>query len=354
MAPRTIDGIVALALLCGLVALCAVVLVPFAGALLWASVLVLSTRPLHLRLERACGGRRLAAAGVMTAATVLLLVAPLAVLLLSIADQTAALAQLVRSVLEDGPPGPPEWLAGLPVVGPALADAWLDLAGDADRLAQTARGLVDPASRALLATVGAVGRGLFELTLAVLIAFFLWAHADELSEGVAAAARRVSGRTEAAVAVAVATVRAVVYGVIGTAVVQGVLAAIGFSLAGVPGALLLGAVTAVVSVLPFGPPLVWLPVSAWLFAEHGPWWGAFMLGWGALIVSSADNVVRPYLISLGSDLPLVLIILGVLGGLLAFGLTGVLVGPVVLAVAHNLLLAWTGMRKDGEGAPPAG
>jgi len=143
-------------------------------------------------------------------------------------------------------------------------------------------------------------------------------------------------------------VRGVVYGILGTALVQAVMAGIGFVIAGVPGAALLALLTFFLSVVPLGPPLIWLPAAIWLFQQGSTGLGVFMLIWG-LGVSSVDNVVKPWLISQGSDLPFILIFFGVLGGALVFGFIGVFLGPTLLAVGFRLLEEWfSAARRDGE------
>ena len=144
------------------------------------------------------------------------------------------------------------------------------------------------------------------------------------------------------------TVRGVIYGILGTAIVQALVAGLGFWIAGVPGAVLLAVLTFFFAVVPFGPPLIWLPASLWLFAQHKPGLGVFMLLWGLLGISSVDNILRPYLISQGSKMPFALIFCGVIGGALAFGLVGVFLGPTLLAVAFRLIEEWSSNRPDHE------
>jgi len=136
------------------------------------------------------------------------------------------------------------------------------------------------------------------------------------------------------------TVRGVVLGIVGTALAQGLLAAIGFAIAGVPGPLLLGGLTALVSIVPGGPVLVWLGATFWLLAQEQPGWALFMVAWGALLVSSIDNVLRPLLISRGASLSFALVFVGVVGGLLAFGFVGIFIGPTLLALAWRLWNTW--------------
>jgi predicted PurR-regulated permease PerM len=148
--------------------------------------------------------------------------------------------------------------------------------------------------------------------------------------------------------VATATVRGVVLGILGTALVQGVVAAIGFWIAGIRAAPLLGLLTFVLSPLPIGPPLVWVPAGLWLINEGDTGWGLFVLLWGVLVVSTIDNVIKPLIISRGSVLPFMLVLLGVLGGAVAFGFIGVFLGPVLLAVGYALLAEWAALRSGIE------
>jgi predicted PurR-regulated permease PerM len=140
----------------------------------------------------------------------------------------------------------------------------------------------------------------------------------------------------------------VVYGLLGTAVAQGFLTALGLWISGVPRPVLLGVIAGVISILPVGAPVVWLPAAIWLFATGETGWGIFLVLYGALGISSVDNVIRPWLIARGADLPLLLTILGALGGVFAFGFLGLFLGPVLLALGYSLLKEWA-----SKGADPA-
>jgi predicted PurR-regulated permease PerM len=153
--------------------------------------------------------------------------------------------------------------------------------------------------------------------------------------------RVAGGRAERLLEVAGATTKGVVYGIMGTAIVQGAVAMIGFAIAGVPGALLLGFVTFIFSLIPGGPPFVWIPATVWLFYTGAPGWGTFLAIWGFLAISGIDNVLRPYLISRGSRLSFLLVLLGVVGGVLGFGFIGIFLGPILLAVGFTLLKEWS-------------
>ena len=131
-----------------------------------------------------------------------------------------------------------------------------------------------------------------------------------------------------------------VNGILGTALAQSVLALVGFWVAGVPAAMLLGLLTFFLSIIPMGPPLVWLPASLWLYFHGQTGWAIFVAGYGLVVISSIDNFIKPYLISRGGTLPLLLVFMGVLGGLMAFGFIGVFLGPVILAISYALLSEW--------------
>jgi predicted PurR-regulated permease PerM len=188
----------------------------------------------------------------------------------------------------------------------------------------------------------AVGQGVTQVLLSAFLAFFLLRDAPELSQRLAVAVERLAGqRGRHLIMVAGNTVRGVIYGILGTAIAQSVVAGFGFWIAGVPGAVLLAVLTFFFAVVPFGPPLIWVPAAFWLFAQGHTGWGIFMLVWGLLVISSVDNVLRPFLISQGSKMPFALIFCGVIGGALAFGLVGVFIGPTLLAVCFRLIAEWS-------------
>jgi predicted PurR-regulated permease PerM len=194
----------------------------------------------------------------------------------------------------------------------------------------------------LLSAGKTVAQGVMQVLLSAFLAFFLLRDSDILAVRLGVAVERLAGdRGRHLIKVAGDTVRGVVYGILGTAIVQALVAGLGFWIAGVPGAVLLSVLTFFFAVLPFGPPLIWLPASLWLFAQDKPGLGVFMLLWGFLGISSVDNFLRPYLISQGSKMPFALIFCGVIGGALGFGLVGVFLGPTLLAVVFRLIEEWS-------------
>jgi len=179
----------------------------------------------------------------------------------------------------------------------------------------------------------------------IVLTFFLLRNGPSVAENLSAAVGRIAGeRGNHLLDLAGNTVRGVVYGILGTALVQAMMAGIGFFIAGVPGASLLALMTFFLSVVPVGPPLVWLPAAIWLFNQGSTGWGIFMLIWG-VCVSTVDNFVKPWLISQGSNMPFMLILFGVLGGAMAFGFIGVFLGPTLLAVGYRLVQEWSAAGK---------
>lgn len=339
---QSLGWLVLLLLLIG----CLLVLKPFASALLWAVVLCFSSWPIYRRLLQLLRGRRTLAALVMALGMILVLLLPVFVVGVTLADNVKELTTSARTWVEAGPPAPPAWLAKVPVVGQQAAERWQSLASDKAKLLEAAKRLIEPVGAALLIASVAIGGGLLQLALSIFIAFFLFRDGLAVRERVTATVQRIGGeRGMHLLEVAGNTVRGVVYGILGTALVQALLAGVGFFIAGVPGAALLALLTFFLSVVPVGPPLIWLPAAFWLFHQGSTGWGIFMLAWG-VAVSSVDNVVKPWLISQGSDLPFILIFFGVLGGALVFGFIGVFIGPTLLAVGYRLVEEWASARRE--------
>ncbi len=320
---------------------CLVVLRPFVSALLWGVVLSVSSWPLYQRLLRLTGNRRTLASLSMALGMILIVLLPLVIVGVTLADNVTELTAAVRGWIEEGPPDPPAWLGKVPLVGQTAVESWQSIAGDTGALLEKSKEWIQPASAWLLKGGLLLGHGLVQLTLSVLIAFFLFRHGVSAAERLSAVVGRIAGvRGQELLIVAGKTIRGVVYGIIGTALVQGILAGIGFVIAGVPGAAFLALLTFFFSVIPVvGTGLVWIPVAFWLFHKGFSGWGIFMVIWG-LGVGNVDNIVKPWLISQGSDMPFILIFFGVIGGALTFGFIGVFLGPTLLAVGYRLVAEW--------------
>ena len=314
---------------------------PFVSALLWAIVLSYSLWPLFRRLVNLLRGRRTLASALMACALVAVVLLPFVVVGLTLAENVEQLKGAVERWVNEGPPPAPAWLAKVPVVGPSASAEWQSLAADSAALLKKAKPLIESVSLWLLRSGVALGRGVLELALSILIAFFLLRDGVSVSERLNMGIQRIAGtRGEQLLQVAGKTVRGVVYGVLGTALIQTLLAGIGYVVAGVPGAAVLTLLTFALCIVPaVGVPLIWIPATIWVFTQHGTGWGIFMIIWG-LIVSSVDNFIRPWLISSGSKLPFLLMFFGALGGLVAFGFIGLFIGPTLLAVGYKLVQEW--------------
>jgi predicted PurR-regulated permease PerM len=337
-----IEGLLTIAALAVLVIGCFLILQPFLTACLWAIVLCYSTWPLYLRLDRQLRGLRTVTAIIMTTMVAIVLVLPFALVGPRLAEDGSIVVGQVAEILREGPPAPPAWIKDLPVVGPDAATYWDSLAHDSAKFAEAASQYVTPLRNWLLQEGVAFGQGVIELCLSIFIAFFIYRDGAAMGPRVAAATRRFAGaRAKPLIETAGATTRGVVYGILGTALLQGALAGIGLYLAGVSAALFLGLLTFFLSLIPMGPPLVWLPASLLLLNRGDMGAGIFMFLWGLIVVTGVESVLRPYFISREGKLPFLLVFLGVLGGIATFGFIGLFLGPVFLSVGFSLVKEWS-------------
>lgn len=327
---------------------CFLVLQPFLTAILFAAVVCVSTWPLYLWLLRLLKGRQNLAALTMTLSLILTIILPLALVAFNLADNITAFYDQIREAIDDGPLEPPAWLTGLPLVGESIRDYWHLIATSQEEMMALLKRLLEPTRKFLLAGGILLGQGVLEMSLAAFVSFFLYRDGEALVRALEAAMERLAGLHSVNVLDTVNnTVRGVMYGLVGTALAQGFVAIIGFVIAGVPAALLLGVATFVLSLIPAGPPLIWGGAAIWLFYQGSTGWGIFMLLWGLLLISSVDNILKPMLISRGSKLPFILVMFGVMGGVLAFGFVGIFIGPTLLAVGFGLMQKWTARVSNG-------
>jgi predicted PurR-regulated permease PerM len=339
--PRS-DRVLAVLALALLGAGCLLVLWPFLTSLVWAAILASTSWSVFLWLDRLVGSRRMLAASLMTLLVTVVLLGPVVAVAVALADDVTDLGRATTSLLKNGLPDAPSWLANLPVLGPSLKNYWQQFVHDGQRLMQELAKVAQPAQDMALAGGRIVGKGVLDMTLSVFLAFFFFLHGETLAKRLRVALVHLAGeRASYLLGIARGTVSGVIYGVLGTALAQGVLAAIGFAIAGVPAAVLLGGATFFLSVVPVGPPLVWGGAAIWLFQQGQPGWAAFVAAWGFFLVSTVDNVIKPFIISRGASLPFAIVFLGVLGGVLAFGVIGAFLGPTCLAVGYRLASEWT-------------
>jgi predicted PurR-regulated permease PerM len=359
--PSRIDQVLTLVVLALLIIGCYFVLRPFMSAIVWAAVLTVTAWPLFQHTRRALHGRTALAATLMVLLIAAILLAPFVIVGATIAENFDLVSAGARQLVAQGPPEPPAWVSSLPLIGERLATYWGGFSHDTARVLEEGRKLIEPARDYLLKGGGSVLGGIIQLTLSIIIAFFFFTNGDALIGRLHGAAERIAGEHGRRLAhTATLTVRGVVLGIFGTALAQAVLMAIGLWIAGVAAAPLLGLLTFFLSPVPIGPPLVWIPVGLWLLNQGATGMGIFILVWGTFVVSMVDNVIKPLIISRGAALPFALVLLGVLGGAIAFGIIGVFLGPVLLAVGYALLKEWAvdaaaRAAPDGE-APrdPAG
>jgi predicted PurR-regulated permease PerM len=306
----------------------------------WATTIVIATWPVLIWLEKRFGGRRGPAVAVMLVAMLALLVVPVWLGISTIADNYERVGQLVRALAKEGLPPPPEWVSGLPVVGPRLAEAWRNAAGQPESLVARIVPQLGNVTRWIGSKIGGLGSVVVQFVLTVVISGILYASGEKAAHGVRRFLRRLAGsRGEDAAVLAAKAVRAVALGIVVTAVTQTALSGIGLAVAGVPHASLLTAVVFVLCIAQVGPLLVMAPATIWLYTSGGPVRGTVLLVFSAVAVT-LDNFLRPVLIRKGADLPLLLILSGVFGGLMAMGVLGLFVGPVLLAVTWTLLASW--------------
>lgn len=316
------------------------VLSPFLAALAWAGILAYATWPLHRRLRQRLSGRDNLAALLMTLGVAATLLLPLVWVMFAVAGDvstaTATLKQLATYGLPPLPAGVHAWPGG-----EWIAAQYQRVQGDPAWIGAQlhALGLTDAGN--VKTVIGGVGRNAAKFGLAVFALFFLYRHGDNVLAQFRGVATRWLGEAARGYIQAVGvTVRAVVFGIVLTALAQGTLAGLGYWVAGVPAPALWGAITALVSLIPFLGPVVWVGLSLNLLA-HGETQAALGLFlWGALVVSWIDNLIRPLVISGPTRIPFLLVFLGVLGGLNAFGLIGLFLGPVLLAVSVAIWREW--------------
>jgi predicted PurR-regulated permease PerM len=331
---------------------CILVLKPFLNAILLAVTLCVSTWPLYRRAEQLLGSRRTPAALLMTVITAGILLIPLIALGANLADDVARLNAALHSAIERGLP-PPGWLRHLPLVGAEAEHVWVQVSQQGAELGPTLAPYVRPLREWALQQGASLISGTLQVGFGIILAFFLYRDGVLVERRLESAMSRLAGwRARRVLQAAAATITSVVNGVLGTALVQGVLLGFSFWLAGIPGAVVLAALGVILTLVPFGLAILWLPASLWLMSQDQTAWALFVMAWNGLFVGNLDNVLRPYLISRGIKMPMVLIFLGVLGGVLTFGIVGVFLGPVLLAVAYTLFQDWG--RADETGSTHAG
>ncbi len=339
----------AIAFILGLTLLSLWVLRPFLAATVWATMIVVATWSWLKGLQRFFGGRRAPAVTIMTLGMLLLLVLPMWWAISTIVERSDQLMGLGKQIAMNGLPVPPAWVQGLPLVGPKLSGVWTEfVAGGASGLIDHVTPYAADTGKWVLAQFGGLGGMLIQFFLVVIVAAILYSSGEEAARMVRTFGRRLAGdRGENSMILAGQAIRSVALGVGVTAIVQSSLGALGLVIAGIPYSAVFSALMLMLCIAQAGPSLVLFPVVAWMYwsGSHGA--ATAMLIW-TLFVVSIDNILRPMLIKRGADLPLLLIFVGVIGGMLSFGLIGIFVGPVALAVTYTLLQSWTAENHSDD------
>jgi len=338
----------------GLIAASFWILRPFLPAVIWATMVVVATWPLMLGLQARLWRKRALAVTVMTIGLLLVLVVPLSLAIATLVENADRLVGWGKWLAEFRMPPPPDWVAGLPVVGTRLQQFWQQFAAaGVQEFATKLAPYAGSVTKWFASEVGSFGMVFLQFLLTVVIAAIMYAGGEAAAAWMIRFAQRLAGdRGEQAVVLASQAIRGVALGVVVTALVQSVLGGIGLAVAGVPLAPVLTALMFMLCIAQLGPILVLAPAVAWMYWSGDNAWATFLLVW-TLIVGSLDNFLRPFLIKRGADLPLLLILGGVIGGLIAFGLVGIFIGPVVLAVGYTLIDAWVEQGQTGESRPGA-
>ncbi len=341
----------AILFLAGLIGTSLWILRPFLPAVVWAAMLVIATWPILRKVQAWLWNSRALAVTAMTIMLLLVFVTPLWLAIGTIVDNAGLIVDWAESVASSGLPPPPSWLADLPLVGARAVQAWQGFGeAGARELLQKAMPYAGSITQWFVAAVGSFGMVLVQFLLTVAVAAIMYAKGERATATVIRFGVRLAGaRGEQAVLLAGQAIRGVALGVVVTALVQSAVGGLGLAVAGVPFASVRSAVMFMLCIAQIGPAPVLLPAVVWMFAGNDPGWAVFLLICTILAVGM-DNILRPVLIRKGADLPLLLILAGVIGGLIAFGLIGIFLGPVILAVGYTLLDAWI---AEGDAGPTA-
>ena len=346
------DRLLRLAVIVALLVACFQILAPFLGAIVWGAIIAVTLFPVSERVAGWLRGRRGWAATLMALLLFAFIVVPLVMIGTSIAGgvQWAIDHQFDMETLSNA--RLPGWLAGIPWIGPRLDAWWTRVSPNLSELARQLLPYIKDAAVWLLKRGTIAGAALLQLLIAIVVAAILLARPTGGANALRAFARRVGDeRGPELLDLAMRTVRSVSLGVIGSAFAQAVLTAIGLGVSGVPGVGALSFLTFLVAVIQLPTLIVWVPAAIWLYYTGETGWAIALGLWGLLVINMIDNVLRPLLISQGAKLPLLLIFIGVIGGLLAWGFIGLFIGPTILAVCYTLFGTW--LEQNGGGDQPA-
>ncbi|HEY1308216.1 MAG TPA: AI-2E family transporter YdiK [Vicinamibacterales bacterium] len=315
-------------------------LLPFLSGLIWATTIAIATWPLLLRLQRLTG-RRSYAVAIMTVLVLLAFIVPFALAINTLLDAASQSPRVINDFLAHGLGPPPEWIAKIPILGRRFGEQWQTIAaGGPEALQAFVQPYAYSAATWAIAATGGFGRTLILVLLTLFLVAILYSNGETAARGALAFGRRLGGEPgERTIRLAGQAVRSVALGVVVTAMVQSILVGLGLWFCGIPHPGVLTAIAFVFGIAQIGPLPVLAPAVIWLYWTGSSTWATVLLIWSAPVLA-LDNVLRPILIRRGVELPLLLILGGVIGGLISFGVVGLFVGPVVLAATYTLAKDW--------------
>lgn len=327
----------------GLLWLAYEVLEMFLAPIAWAAIMAHAAWPLHVRIRRALGGRPMLGAAVTTLLLTAAVVVPMLALLVAMKSEVASGYSALSGYLAGGRFRLPSFISAVPWLGDSLQELLDQYARDPGSLRHRIGAWAGQRTGDLLEVLGGVGRNVAKAGFATVSLLFLLRDGEALVGQLKRLLGHVlSDRSESYLRAAGATVRAIMYGLAASALAQGMLAGFGYWLVGLDAPVAWAVLTAAVALVPWGTPLVWVPLGIWLMLTGRPAAAMVLLVWGMVAVSWIDNLLRPVVISKAAQVPFLLVMFGVLGGVAAFGLVGLFVGPVVLALALTLWREWLG------------
>jgi predicted PurR-regulated permease PerM len=318
----------------------------------WAAILAYVTWPAYARLRKLLRGQAMSSALLMTLLLTTAFVLPLLWLLALLQVEFFLAYQAATAYLAEGSHRLPGFVLRLPWIGESLQDFIDQYATDPAVLrAQLARWAQQWLGQ-LGNLIGGVAQNALKLGFALLTIVFVYRDGESLLNQVRRVLRRFLGaHVDGYIAAIGTTTKAVLYGLVLTALAQGALAGVGYWFAGVRAPVLFGAITALIALMPFGTPFVWGSLGAWLLFTGKTLEGVGLLLWGTLVVSWVDNLIRPLVISSATQIPFLLVLFGVIGGLASFGLIGMFLGPVIVAVLMAVWREW--LEEQGPPGPEA-
>ena len=350
---KQIEQVVSLSIIALLIIGSIVIVLPFLSAILWAVVFAVTTWPFFTKVEKSLGGRTSLAAVALTLLLAMIFFLPLVYVGSKLVNQASIAFDYAHGLMEKGFGPLPLWLKGLPLIGERLERIWQNIGQDTPKMIE----IVKPYIKSLLGSMVSAGASMARLVLLTILSliffFFLLKEGRAVRTGLEAMAVRLGGeKGRQLLVVAAATMRSVVYGILGAAILQAIMAIFGLWISGVPNPIFIGMVAGVFALIPIGViQVVLLPAAGWLIFYKGQiGWGIFLAIWSVAVIGNIDNVIRPMLISRGAKIHFLVVLLGVLGGLAVGGILGLFVGATLLSVFFTLLKEWVAVPDEDSSA----